>query len=408
MADVKLIQSFLSLKKYCESQGFKGWDPYDGLNSKVFQAIPFASRSAFLRLCVIQGFKRSPINLRPLALIAKDYNPKGVALCLHAYANLAQLLDKYPDLQEVLGSREQVLEKVDSLSQLLISLRSEGNYHGACWGYNFDWQSRRSFLFPKYTPTVVATTFAVDALHMAYLVTGNQQLLDVTLSSAEFVMQDLHRTQCERGFIFSYSPLKGNDTVYNASLLGSKLLALCYYYTQNDDYFQAARESVMACCEGQREDGSWVYGTQPLQSWVDSFHTGYNLVALHAYELYTGDKQFHHVIEKGFNYYIENFFESDGCPKYYDNKKYPIDIHCSGQLFVTLVELRMTEQLHSLAEKVLLWTNENMRDPKQGFYYYQLKQGLSSKISYMRWSNAFMLYALSHYLKSLSYGDYSN
>jgi hypothetical protein len=402
------IDSFRLLLNYCERQQFKGWDPYDGLNSKVFQAIPFASRSAFLRLCVIQGFKRSPINLRPLALIAKDYNPKGIALCLHAYANLAQLLEKSPNLQEVLGCRKQILEKINKLAQLLISLRSEGNYHGACWGYNFDWQSRRSFLFPKYTPTVVATTFAVDALHSAYLATGNQQLLDMALTSAEFVMQDLHRTKCERGFIFSYSPFKGNDTVYNASLLGSKLLALCYHYTQNSDYLQAARESVIACCEVQREDGAWVYGAQPVQSWVDSFHTGYNLVALHAYEQYTGDKQFHHAIEKGFNYYIENFFESDGCPKYYDNKKYPIDIHCPAQLLVTLAELGFTKQYQPLAEKVLHWTDENMRSQKEGFYYYQLKRGISSKISYMRWSNAFMLYALSHYLKSLSYGDHTN
>ena len=36
----KVINSFRLLKEYCENEGFKGWDPYDGLNSKVFQALP--------------------------------------------------------------------------------------------------------------------------------------------------------------------------------------------------------------------------------------------------------------------------------------------------------------------------------------------------------------------------------
>lgn len=30
------ITSFLALKYYLEAQNFKGWDPYDGLYSKVF------------------------------------------------------------------------------------------------------------------------------------------------------------------------------------------------------------------------------------------------------------------------------------------------------------------------------------------------------------------------------------
>ena len=36
----KIESSFLKLKSYCEAENFKGWDPYDGLNSKVFQALP--------------------------------------------------------------------------------------------------------------------------------------------------------------------------------------------------------------------------------------------------------------------------------------------------------------------------------------------------------------------------------
>lgn len=393
----QVITTFNKLKSYCESENYKGWDPYDGLNSKVFQALPFFKNSAVCRLAVIQGFKRSPINLRRIAGVPKEYNAKGVGLFLQGYCNLLKIVRNNSSLSSKLGSEAEIIAKIHEVADLLLGLQSKGDYHGACWGYNFDWQARRLFLFPKYTPTVVATNFCATALMEAYEATGNQQYLDTALTAAEFVKEDLHRYQCEDGFLFSYSKLPGNDTVYNASLLGSRLLSYCYKYSGNEEYRELAETSVKACCKGQREDGAWVYGLLPVQSWVDSFHTGYNLDGLIAYEEQTGDTKYHNYIEKGFDYYIKNFFEPDGTPKYYDNQMYPIDIHCPGQLFVTLSRLHKFEKYMELAEKVLDWTIQNMQD-ERGYFYYQLKKGISSKISYMRWSNAFMFCALTYYL----------
>ena len=395
---MNVIESFVKLKQYCESEHFKGWDPYDGLNSKVFQALPFFKKSAVCRLIVIQGFKRCPVNLRKIALVPKEYNAKGIGLFLQGYCNLYKVVEKNPDLADSFGTLSDISGKIHELAELLISLRSKG-YSGACWGYNFDWQARRLFLFPKHTPTVVATNFCATALMAAYEVTKEQEYLNTALSSAEFVVKDLHRTECRDGFLFSYSPLNGNDTVYNASLLGSKLLSYCYHYTGNEEYKELAAASVRACCQAQGNDGAWVYGMLPVQSWIDSFHTGYNLDGLIAYEELTGDISFHDNIERGFNFYVKNFFEEDGCPKYYHNRKYPIDIHCPGQLLITLSRLHKFDAYKELADKVLEWTIRNMQD-KKGYFYYQLKPGISSKIPYMRWSNAFMFDALSYYILS--------
>lgn len=388
--------SFCRLKRYCEQEHFKGWDPYDGLNSKVFQALPFLKKSALCRLVVIQGFKRCPFNLRRVALVPKEYNAKGIGLFLSGYCNLYKVVESKPELAAMLGGLSQIKSQIIELSDLLISLQSKG-YSGACWGYNFDWQARRLFLFPKNTPTVVATNFCATALMEAYEITKNETYLNIALSAADFVINDLHRTPYKEGFLFSYSPLQGNDTVFNASLLGSRLLSYCYYYSHNEEYKTLAELSIKACCAGQREDGAWVYGMLPVQSWVDSFHTGYNLDALIAYQELTGDTKYSAYIQKGFDYYVHNFFESDGTPKYYDNQMYPIDIHCPGQLLVTLARLHKTEEYAELAEKVLQWIIKNMQD-KKGYFYYQLKPGISSKIPYMRWSNAFMFNAISHYL----------
>ena len=385
-------QSFTLLRDYCEAENYKGWDPYDGLNSAIFQATPFKHWD-IARLVLIQLCKRSPVNLRPLLLVPKQHNAKGVGLFLNGYCNLYRLAER-GDTR--FGTLEQLREKVDDVAQLLLTLQSP-SYSGACWGYNFDWQARRLFLFPAYTPTVVATTFCASALFEAYEVTGNRLYLDMALSSADFVLKDLHRSEHKGGFMLSYSPLPGNDTVYNASLLGAKLLSYCYHYTRNEEYKKTARQIVNAACEGQAENGSWVYGLLPVQAWIDSFHTGYNLDAISHYARLCEDNSFQSHLDKGLEFYLEQFFLSDGTPKYYHNKTYPIDIHCPGQLWVTLSEMDRWKSNSELCEKVANWTIKKMQSPT-GYFYYQLKPGVSSKISYMRWSNAFMFNALSYYL----------
>lgn len=68
---------------------------------------------------------------------------------------------------------------------------------------------------------------------------------------------------------------------------------------------------------------------------------------------------------------------------------------------VTLAELGRTDEYYDLTEKVISWTIANMQNQK-GYFYYQIKKDISSKISYMRWSNAFMFNVLSCLLLDLN------
>ena len=396
MLSQNIIKPFDRLRSYCEKENFKGWDPFDGMNSRFFQALPI-KKIWFCRLVMIQLFKRNPINLRKLFLVPKGYNAKGIALFIQGYAYLYELIEKHSEYEENFGTKRKLLSKINSLSELLISLKTDG-YSGSCWGYNFDWQSRNIFFFPKGTPTVVVTTFCATALMEAYEVTKNKKYLDVALSAADFVKDDLNRTDYGDGFFFSYSPQNVNGTVINASLLGSKLLSYCYKYTRKEEYKDLAKKSILASISAQNKDGSWVYGLLPTQSWIDSFHTGYNLEAIYSYQIITGDHSFASNIEKGFDYYVDNFFLEDGTPKYYHNKIYNIDIHCPAQFIITLLKMNKYDDNKELAEKVIKWTIDNMESSK-GYFYYQLKKSMSSKIPYMRWSNAFMFNMFALYLK---------
>ena len=40
--------------------------------------------------------------------------------------------------------------------------------------------------------------------------------------------------------------------------------------------------------------------------------------------------------EPGLEFFIRHFFESDGCPKYYHDRTYPVDIQCAAQAIDTL------------------------------------------------------------------------
>ena len=115
---------------------------------------------------------------------------------------------------------------------------------------------------------------------------------------------------------------------------------------------------------------------------------------------YTGTDDFQLSFDKGLKFYLDNFFLNDGTPKYYHNKTYPIDIHSPAQLIATLSTSDLMDEHEELANKVLNWTISNIQDEK-GYFYYQLKKGISSNIPYMRWVQAWKFYTFTEYFKSL-------
>ncbi len=379
----KIQKVYQALDEYCKKSNYKGWDPFDGLNSKLFQASPF-KYSRFFRLAWIQFFKRSPINFRKLALVPKGYNAKGLALVVASKCNMYKIKPE-----------ETLKKEIETLANQLLELENK-EYAGACWGYNFDWQAR-AFFQPKNTPTVVATTFVGFALLDAYDISKNQIYLERAVSSSQFVLNDLNKTYDSDGdFIFSYSP-KDSTQVFNAGLLGVRLLSRIYSYTKDAALLDPCKKVVAFCAKHQQQDGSWAYSTLPYHSWIDSFHTGYNLECIMAYQRYCKDTTYQEHINIGFDYYIKNFFEPNGVPKYYNNNTYPIDVHAVAQLVITAITLDQFKDQKERINSVLAWTMDHMKSNKP-FFFYQKSKYFTTRIPYMRWTQAWMLYGLSAYL----------
>jgi hypothetical protein len=328
----------------------------------------------------IQFLKRSPLNLRKPLLIPEGHNPKGLGLFLSA---IARLYDHYGE--------ERYKTLAYGLIDMLLEKKSMG-YSGIGWGYNFDWQSR-SFFLPRYTPTVVATSFIANAFLDAYQVFKEERFLETVRSSCDFICRDLYRTRGKESFCFGYSPLD-KTTIHNANILGAHLLARTASFTGEDELNKTAYDSIKFVIDHQNSDGSWYYGTQAHHRWIDNFHTGFVLESLFDYIDFTSELKLKSNLVRGLEFYRDNFFLSDGTPKYYHDRIYPIDIHSCAQSIITLVKLgSVSEQNQPLAEKVARWTLANMQDSK-GYFYFQKSGWLTNRVAYMRWSQAWMLKAL--------------
>lgn len=366
------------LKQYVETEHFAGYDPYDGLNSPLTRVLSFGSK--YGRIAIIQAMKRSPLNLRPLLGIKKGHNPKGIGLFLWGYTKLYKA-----------DPRQDYLQKIDHLLDLLHQLKSSG-YSGNCWGYNFDWQSR-AFYVPKYTPTIVNSAFIGHALLDTYLYTGNKKALEMAIPIKDFILNDLNRREEDGTICFSYTPLD-HTAVHNANLLGASLLIRLFRYTNDDCLKDAALASLAYTMNYQKTDGSWYYADTSFQSWIDSFHTGFNLQSIHYFLDEGFAKEYQAAFVKGVDFYARNFFLADGMPKYYHDRIYPIDIHSPAQALVFFP--KMGSSYAELTDRILEWLLNNMQD-NQGYFYFQKTAKYTNKIPYMRWGQAWAFHALTEY-----------
>lgn len=370
---------------YCQRNAWAGYDPYDALNSQIFQLLPFLN-SRVPRLVLTQVLKRSPVNFRPLLLIPKTQNPKAIALFLMAFLKLSRL--GLLDQDEVLIA--EVIER-------LTTARSQGISYW-CWGYSFPWQTRTK-LVPRGAPNLVCTSFVGNALLDAYESRHASQYLSMAVSAADYILNDLYWTGDGDTACFAYPLPSSRTPVHNANLLGAALLCRVYQQTGQKKFLEPALAVARYSAAKQHEDGSWDYGESPTQRWVDNFHTGYNLCALQSICQYAGIAEFEAPMRRGYEFYRRHFFRDDGMPKYFHNRTYPIDIHSVAQSIITPLTLRELDNSSvELALSVYRWAMKHMWD-EQGYFYYQTLPLYRNKISYIRWSQAWMLLALSSLLK---------
>jgi polysaccharide biosynthesis protein VpsJ len=352
------------------ADGFAGWDPFDMLNSRLLRATPL-DRSALVRLAVIQAGKRSPINLRRALLVPKVRNAKGIALVI---LGLVQN-----------GDAASLAEAVTLGDWLLRARCDPGQWHHACWGYPFDWQAR-AFYVPRGRPNVITSVYVARALLALGDAAGVDRFVAVAIDTARFIARHL-RAADERGPFIAYIP--GEQAfVHNASLWGAAWCGVAGRRAGDQALLGFGLDVARRSVADQREDGAWVYGGQSHHRFIDSFHTGYNLEALH---LLGG---FEEPVRRGFAWFKQTFIEPDGLVRYYDTNRYPLDTHAAAQAVLTL---KIVGKDHALAAKVLEWTVRTLYQPRTGLFAYQRGRWITNRVPYARWTQAWIFYVMAYH-----------
>src|SRR5690606_34265818 len=119
-----------------------------------------------------------------------------------------------------------------------------------------------------------------------------------------------------------------------ANLLAASLLARLGA-TGDESLLDEALRAARFTAAAQRADGSWPYGVTGRNSWVDSFHTGYTLVALSEVAAAAGVAEFDQAIERGLDYWRRAFLVGPAV-SFYPGEPYPVDLHAVAHALVAL------------------------------------------------------------------------
>ncbi len=365
------------VQQWVEAQNYRGWEPFDGLNS-WFR--PLAFGTIFGDRLLMQTIRQSPINLRPLFGVPRLDSTKGRGYMAWGYL----LLHRATKDPSYLPKAEACLDWLDH--------HKCARFEHHSWSNHFDFSSRGG-RYTKDDPIIVWTSSIGQAYFEAYEQTKNERWLKIGTSVCEWIMR-LPREQTDRGACLSYLAHL-QSSIHNANMLGAACLARGWKHTGNEAYRETSRSAMEYSCSRQLADGSWWYAEDPKYHWIDNFHTGYNLDSLKYYIDYTGDQTWLPELKKGLEFFKNHFFEESGCPRYYHDRTHPIDSQCAGQAIDTLALFSdLDPTCLPLACKVARWTIEHMQT-KKGYFHYRHYPWGKAKTPMLHWSQAVIFKGMS-------------
>lgn len=371
------------LIRWLDSNGVKGYDPYDGLSSPFGRIVDKCN--PFFGRVFIHAIKNLPFNMRPLLGIHMELDAKALGLLGRGYFLLGDYFNR-SDLESI--GRDCVNYLIENITE---------GFSGACWGHPFPYRSSRLYL-PANMPSIVSTAYAVQAILDAYELFGDTAYLDIAYSSCNFILKDLQRIGNKQSFLFSYIP-KHRVAIHNASLLAAQALARIDNISGNANWPELYRAAVQCTLADQNEDGSWYYdapeSTERKNTFIDNFHTGFVLESLFDIHSYTQWDFLELPLKRGLDYYACRLFDSDGSPRHTADRKGTIDLRDCAQGIIVLSKMHemLGPEHQTLLRGLMNWTLEHMQN-KDGSFSFMYSVGVKPRIPYIRFQ-AWMLYALS-------------
>jgi hypothetical protein len=291
---------------WLDRTGFKSFDPYDvwGTSYGIW------SRRVYYRNRRLGAVFVAPI----VALDLVWPSARRLLVKRQRFATAdAQVLMAFLNLHHVTGERS-FLDRAVTLGEEILAYAISG-YRGPCWGYPFDWEHGRGKTWKRNTPYITCTPYCYEAFVGLFEATQEPRYFDLAQKIADFVHGDLRDTPTSAtASAGSYSPID-NSQVVNASAYRAWLLIDAGRRFGRDDFTATGLRNLNFVLESQRPDGSWLYALGEGASFIDNFHTCFNLKNLTKINRMLEREDITTAVRRGFTYYAEHLLYADGDPK---------------------------------------------------------------------------------------------
>ena len=377
---------FLRLYAFIKSNNFSGYDPYDFMASPLARK-RYLPQNRSLIILLTQLFRYSPVNFRKFLRIEKRQNLKTLVLTARSIINYFEAFGRSEELEKDLQT---VLTMILKHAQINNSFLS--------WGrIDYDYYSTTG-LQKKESSLIYLTALAGYLFVEAY----EYYRLDKYLAIAEKVgdfLSSIPAYEENDSICFYYTTTLPNK-IYNASAHACAFLGLLYRYLPKEEYLLRAKKGFSYIEKVQNGNGSWNYGVsqEGKQLLLKDYHQGFILDSYYYYlKNLEGDKKSLASYKKGLDFYALRQFDPNGKSAFRYPRVWPADIHNQAQGIITFyLAGSIFPEFERVCEKITQWTLSNMYGLTKGYFYYQKWPMFTNKIPYMRWNQAWMLYALSH------------
>jgi len=381
---------------WLDKAGYESYDPYDIWGTRY----GLWSRKVY--------YAKGKLGIPLVApLVAVDLlcpSLRGVFVKKARFATAdAQLMLGLLNLYQISGG-EKHLERAVGLGEELLAYSIPG-YRGPCWGYPFDWQNSKDAVWPKNTPYITCTPYCYEAYLALLEATGDKKYLALAMRIAEFVHADLIDIPTgPNSSAGSYSPFDKRQVV-NATAYRAYVLADAGKRYRRQDYLEASRRNLNFVLDSQAENGSWLYAMNEAKSYIDNFHTCFNLKNLFKVHRIDPDARIELSIRRGFAYYREHLIDARGNPRPFAVKprlqlaKLEMYDFAEGITLGALIGDMIPEAgelARSLADKVI----QKHQLPDGHFVTRVLRGGWRHRFPFLRWPQAQLFYALTNLLKT--------
>jgi hypothetical protein len=202
----------------------------------------------------------------------------------------------------------------------------------------------------------------------------------------------------------SYSPFDTRQVV-NAAAYRAYVLADAGMRFRRQDFLEASKRNLNFVLESQAADGSWLYAMNEGKSYIDNFHSCFNLKNLFKIHRIEPDPRIEDSIRRGFAYYREHLIDANGNPKPFAVRprlqlaKLEMYDFAEGITLGALIGEMIPEAgelARSLATKVI----QEHQLPDGHFVTRVYCGGFRHCFPFLRWPQAQLFYALTNLLKA--------